>query len=82
MRLITDGGISLQRGVMAGEISQLRTNITDWFIATEDVKVVKDSASLWPQIITAVSPIGAVLSGVCLTHHVYIRSEERVMLRI
>ncbi|WP_221345171.1 hypothetical protein [Klebsiella michiganensis] len=70
---------------MAGEISQLRTNITDWFIATEDVKVVKvvkDSASLWPQIITAVSPIGAVLSGVCLTHHVYIRSEERVMLRI
>ncbi len=27
--------------------------MADWFIATEGVKVVKDSASLWPQIITA-----------------------------
>lgn len=26
--------------------------MADWFIATEGVKVVKDSASLWPQIIT------------------------------
>lgn len=56
--------------------------MTDWFIATEDVKAVKDSASLWPLIITAVSPIGAVLSGLSLTHHFYIRSEERVTLRI
>lgn len=26
--------------------------MADWFIATEGVKVVKDSASLWPQIVT------------------------------
>jgi hypothetical protein len=32
------------------------TNMADWFIATEGVKVVKDSASLWPQIITGVCP--------------------------
>lgn len=29
--------------------------MADWFIATEGVKVVKDSASLWPQIVTAIS---------------------------
>lgn len=34
----------------------------DWFIATEGVKVVKGSASLWPQIITAVTSIGAALA--------------------
>ena len=49
--------------------------MADWFIATEGVKVVKDSASLWPQIITAVSSIGAALGGVHLTHH-YARSRE------
>lgn len=38
--------------------------MADWFIATEGVKVVKDSASLWPQIITAVSSAGAALGGV------------------
>lgn len=43
--------------------------MADWFIATEGVKVVKDSASLWLQIITAVSSIGAALGGVGLTHH-------------
>lgn len=48
-----------------------------WFIATEGVKVVKDSASLWPQIITAVSSIGAALGGVSLTHHFTRRREER-----
>lgn len=37
--------------------------MADWFIATEGVKVVKDSAGLWPQIITAVSSIGAALGG-------------------
>lgn len=35
--------------------------MADWFIATEGVKVVKDSASLAPQIITAVASIGAAL---------------------
>lgn len=49
--------------------------MADWFIATEGVKVVKDSANLWPQIITAVSSIGAALGGVSLTHH-YTRSRE------
>lgn len=49
--------------------------MADWFIATGGVKVVKDSASLWPQIITAVSSIGAALGGVHLTHH-YARSRE------
>ncbi|ECN5820979.1 hypothetical protein GT147_004093 [Salmonella enterica] len=49
--------------------------MADWFIATEGVKVVKDNASLWPQIITTVSSIGAALGGVCLTHH-YARSRE------
>ena len=38
--------------------------MADWFIATEGVKVVKDSASLWPQIITAVLPAGAAFGGV------------------
>lgn len=51
--------------------------MADWFIATEGVKVVKDSASQWPQIITAVSSIGAALGGVCLTHHFTRRREER-----
>ena len=50
--------------------------MSDWFIATEGVKVVKDSASLWPQIITAVSSIGAALGGVGLTHHFTRRREE------
>ncbi|AGN88256.1 hypothetical protein [Enterobacter sp. R4-368] len=43
--------------------------MADWFIATEGVKVVKDSASLWPQIITAVSSAGAALFGVRMTHY-------------
>lgn len=51
--------------------------MADWFIATEGVKVVKDSASLWPQIITAVSSIGAALGGVSLTHHYTRKREER-----
>lgn len=50
--------------------------MADWFIATEGVKVVKDSASLWPQIITAVSSIGAALGGVGLIHHFTRRREE------
>lgn len=51
--------------------------MADWFIATEGVKVAKDSASLWPQIITAVSSIGAALGGVSLTHHYTRKREER-----
>ena len=51
--------------------------MSDWFIATEGVKVVKESASLWPQIITAVSSIGAALGGVGLTHHYTRKREER-----
>jgi len=51
--------------------------MADWFLATEGVKIVKDSASLWPQIITAVSSAGAALGGVCLTHHFTRRREER-----
>ncbi|ELY3545746.1 hypothetical protein ACWPSR_004045 [Cronobacter turicensis] len=51
--------------------------MADWFIATEGVKVVKDSGSLWPQIITAVSSIGAALGGVSLTHHFTRKREER-----
>ena len=38
--------------------------MADWFIATEGVKVVKDSVSLWPQIITAVLSAGAAFGGV------------------
>ncbi|EFH2567353.1 hypothetical protein GWZ87_23195 [Escherichia coli] len=38
--------------------------MADWFIATEGVKVVKDSASLWPQIITAVLSAGTAFGGV------------------
>lgn len=53
--------------------------MADWFIATEGVKVVKDSASLWPQIITAVSSISAALGGVSLTHHFTRRREERAV---
>lgn len=51
--------------------------MADWFIATEGVKVVKDNASLWPQIITAVSSVGAALGGVSLTHHYTRKREER-----
>ena len=51
--------------------------MADWFIATEGVKVVKDSAGLWSQIITAVSSAGAALGGVCLTHRFARRREER-----
>jgi hypothetical protein len=50
--------------------------MADWFIATEGVKVVKDSASLWPQIITAVSSAGAALFGVGMTHHFTRRREK------
>ena len=42
--------------------------MSDWIIVTEGVKVAKDSVSLWPQIITAVSTIAAALGGVSLTH--------------
>lgn len=38
--------------------------MADWFIATEGVKVVKDNASLWPQIITGLSSAGAAIGGV------------------
>nr|CEP33599.1 conserved hypothetical protein [Klebsiella variicola] len=51
--------------------------MADWFIATEGVKVVKDSASLWPQIITAVSSAGAALGGVYLADYFTRRREER-----
>ncbi|MDI3438302.1 hypothetical protein QLG07_02310 [Erwinia sp. V90_4] len=51
--------------------------MADWFIATEGVKVVKDSASLAPQIITAVASIGAALGGVGLTHHFTRKRKER-----
>lgn len=37
--------------------------MADWFIATEGVKVVKDSASLWPQIFTAGAAFGGVWYG-------------------
>lgn len=37
--------------------------MADWFIATEGVKVVKDSASLWPQILTAIAAFGGVWYG-------------------
>ncbi|WP_458660061.1 hypothetical protein [Enterobacter ludwigii] len=39
------------------------TNMADWFIATEGVKVVKDSTSLWPQIFTAGAAFGSVWFG-------------------
>lgn len=51
--------------------------MADWFIATEGVKVVKDSAGLAPQIITAVASIGAALGGVSLTHHFTRKREEK-----
>lgn len=51
--------------------------MADWFIATEGVKVVKDSATLAPQIITAVASIGAALGAVSLTHHYTRKREER-----
>ncbi|MEL0579094.1 hypothetical protein AACK17_11100 [Pectobacterium punjabense] len=51
--------------------------MADWFIATEGVKMVKDSASLAPQIITAVASIGAALGGVGLAHHFTRQREER-----
>lgn len=52
--------------------------MADWFIATEGVKVVKDSASLWPQIITSVSSIAAAVGAVFLTHHFTLKREKRM----
>ena len=51
--------------------------MADWFIATEGVKVVKDSASLGPQIITAVSTIASAVGAVFLltTSHSDVRRE-------
>ena len=51
--------------------------MADWFIATEGVKVVKDSASLWPQIITSASSIAAAVGAVFLTHHFTFRRDQR-----
>ncbi|MGK8665303.1 hypothetical protein [Serratia marcescens] len=51
----------------------------DWFIATEGVKIVKDSPGLWPQIITGVLSAGAALGGVWLTHYFARRREERAV---
>ncbi|HEJ7033284.1 TPA: hypothetical protein ACKQDJ_004730 [Serratia marcescens] len=48
----------------------------DWFIATEGVKIVKDSPGLWPQIITAVSTIVAAVGSVSLTHR-FTRKREQ-----
>lgn len=42
--------------------------MADWFLATEGVKIVKDSASVWPQIITVVSSASTALGAVGLTH--------------
>lgn len=50
--------------------------MADWFIATEGVKVVKDSADLWPQIITAVSSAGAALIGVWYGQWLITKREE------
>lgn len=55
--------------------------MADWFIATEGVKVVKDSASLWPQIITAVSSAGSALGRVALTHHFTRKRDEDAAMR-
>jgi hypothetical protein len=51
--------------------------MADWFIATEGVKVVRDSASLAPQIITAITSVGAAFGGVALTHYFTRKREER-----
>jgi len=50
--------------------------MADWIIVTEGVKVAKDSVSLWPQIITAVSTITAALGAVSLTHR-FTRKREQ-----
>jgi len=44
----------------------------DWFIATEGVKIVKDSPGLWPQIITGFAALG----GVYLAHYLTCWREE------
>lgn len=48
----------------------------DWFIATEGVKIVKDSPGLWPQIITAVSTIIAAVGTVNLNHRFTLKREQ------
>lgn len=48
----------------------------DWFIATEGVKIVKDSPNLWPQIITAVSTIIAAVGTVNLNHRFTLKREQ------
>ncbi|WP_052012506.1 hypothetical protein [Pectobacterium betavasculorum] len=55
--------------------------MTDWIIATEGVKVIKDSVGLWPQIITAISSAGAALGGVGLSHHFTRKREEATATR-
>ncbi|WP_440514987.1 hypothetical protein [Serratia sarumanii] len=53
----------------------------DWFIATEGVKIVKDSPGLWPQIITAVSTIIAAVGTVNLNHRFTLKREQAVAER-
>lgn len=48
----------------------------DWFIATEGVKIVKDSPGLWSQIITAVSTITGAVIAVSLTHRLTLKREQ------
>ena len=50
--------------------------MADWGIVTEGAKVVKDSVSLWPQIITAVSTLAAAVGGVSLTHRFTLKREQ------
>lgn len=55
--------------------------MADWFIATEGVKVVKDSASLWPQIVTAISSAGAAW-WVLLSHTVLPAGVKKLLLHV
>lgn len=52
--------------------------MADWFIATEGVKIVKDSTDLLTPVLTGLTYAAAALGGVALTHYFTRKREDAV----
>ncbi|MCM7280135.1 hypothetical protein M8O33_21980 [Enterobacter bugandensis] len=52
--------------------------MSDWFIATEGVKIVKDSSDLMTPVLTGLTSAAAALGGVALTHYFTRKREDAV----
>ncbi len=51
--------------------------MADWFIATEGVKVVKDSASVLPQVLPVLTAVGGAILGYWLNNLNSKKAEKR-----